>query len=138
MSWLIRVYEGSPPSTRYECENHRQFPLPKVVTLTKPWTSRISAELVLSTYGQKDTISGLRLARLPNGKVICNATAYVGDLIIGERKRLLVVVMPKSVESLFLVGIHSGMPRKRREATLAAIVLLRDEYRRHQKAPLND
>lgn len=138
MSWLVRVYEGSPPSSRYECENHRRFPLPKVVTLTKPWTSRISAQFVLSNYGQKDTITGLRLARLPKGKTIHNATAYIGDLIVDGHKRLLVAVQLNDDKSLFLVGIHSGMPLKRRDATLAAIVLLRHEYRQHQQVTLND
>lgn len=112
MSWLVRVYEGSPPSSRYKCENHRRFPLPKVVTLTKPWISRISAQFVLSNYGQKDTITGLRLARLPKGKTIRNATAYVGDLIVDGHKRLLVAVQLDDESHCSWLEYIAGCPVK--------------------------
>ena len=129
MSWTKRHYRQGSTSTHYTCDRHQRFPLPPDLTLTKPWAGGIRADLVLSTHGRKDTLTGLRRAVLPATAKVSGAAVYTGDVLTEGRRRLLVAVLVAGEDMPLLIAVHTRMPRQRTRAVLRAVNELRTLYR---------
>lgn len=114
MSWADRTYLRVGTSARYTCEVHRGYILPPDLNLTKPWAGTIRADYVLGTWGERDTLTGLRSA--PSGP----PGLFVGDIRQGEYRRLLVALLDADSGRLFVAVYGQGMPRHRRRVIAAA------------------
>ena len=136
MEWLLRQYRRVGTSTRYSCGDGARCALPPELTLTKPWAGRINADLVLSTYGERDALTGLRATQPPAGRPYTDARPYTGDILTGGRRRLLVAVVVKDAHGepeYLLVALHRGLPRRRTQATADGIRELRALH--HRRPP---
>ena len=108
MSWITRTYQRDDDRrTRYAATDARpRFPMPAELTVTPPFAGGIRADYVLSPWGERAVITGLRRhGHAPGG--------YVGNLSLAGGKRRLVValLLPVGDPRELHVAVASGHPK---------------------------